>query len=287
MPRFARACSLIVASASLVAACGGGDEASSGATAAAAAPVPEAELLVELTAAICGRQARCACEATRAECEAAVEARFAPLIASTKSTRPVYDGACARAALDALARSSCSDRVENVAPGSLLFCGSACRVFDAAPGQSCATTGLCPRGELCSYEGTPTCVACPVAGEKCRFGSCAPGAACGPGGLCEPLPRAGETCTTARGCGEGVCSAGACVVAAPLGAPCTDSRACASGYCPRGACDELPREGAPCPANRCGDGLACKVGPVPGSTEPDAPRCVKDTSTACQMPYGL
>lgn len=220
----------------------------------------------------------------RADCETLVRQRFSTTLAQLESSRPRYDGVCARAALDRVSQAACSERIDTIVPyETQAQCGGGCRVFDVEDTPSCNNTGLCPQGFVCAYGASYSCVPCQVPGDLCIYGSCGALLLCNQNtNRCEEPPDVGAPCP--RGlCKSGACVSGTCTPLLALGKACNSSSQCQSGYCPRGACDTLPGLGAPCPANRCDAGLRCDTAQQP---EPE-PRCVTDTVTACQLPYNF
>lgn len=273
-------------------------------------------------------------EFEKAQCEYAVRCGFMPdqavcravdtedqallqLLADVVFNKVTFDGAAARACVDATKAQGCealasvykkvADACTGVFEGSVAE-GGACLVGDECAGGNCDLTmcmgnGACCMGE-CAKPLNPVAV-----GGDCAMAPCVESAYCetiddGMGGItatCKARVKNGQPCDSANACEEGLrCDVGGdgnCYVLSKEGQPCNPNLQ--NGACLRvdnwcstteKVCAKLPLPGEPCTdkmvcmGHAYCDGVTCQVRALEGqdcATDGSGALCLGDLE--CQM----
>ncbi len=215
--------------------------------------VPLDDLASQATAAACARLTRCHFVSDTALCMAVygpgiyqrqLFGDFGAAVATAKAGKAQYDGAMARACLDATQNGACADTV-TPAVCDQVFTGT------IAVGDRCINNVGCVPGTFCA---SPISYAAPCDGVCTAGGTmCNRNVDCSGGMVCDTMmgtPMSSGTCVTP-------------VAAGAEGAACGTNNSCASGlFCSSGGvCTAPAQAGDPCVGVRngfaCAEGLVC------------------------------
>lgn len=261
-----------------LAACGGGSGGGAG------NPVPLDGLVAQTTAVACARNTRCHFVSDTALCmavygpgiyERQLFGDFGAAVATAKAGKAHYDGAAARACLDAIQNGACTDTT-TPATCDQVFTGT------VPDGGRCINDVACVPGSFCARPTSDTAPCdgiCTAGGTMCnRNSGCSGGKVCDTtmgtamsSGSCVTPVAAGaarEACGTNNSCASGLfcSSSGVCTAPAHAGEPCLGVRngfACAEGLvCLRSAdgtsstCAAVAAKGEACTSSaQCGGSL--------------------------------